>query len=124
MKFCALAPSLVLALLVFSSCGSDTESPEASAAPAAAEAVPAKAADDGHDHDHSAERPRGRPLPAFNGITLDGQRMSVSDLLGKRLLIYFFNPTVRDAVPVTEAIRAISGQQGEHNFEILGVATG
>jgi peroxiredoxin len=122
-KIRASVLALVVALLVTISCGSESEAPvEAAPADASSAAVPAKA--DGDGHDHAAERPRGRPLPAFNGTTLEGRRISVSDLLGKRLLIYFFNPTVRDAQSVTEAVRAISGQRGDFNFEILGVATG
>ncbi|MEE2679332.1 MAG: multiheme c-type cytochrome [Myxococcota bacterium] len=69
-------------------------------------------------------RPRGRPLPAFSGWGLDGQRVSATDVLGKRLLLYFFNPDVRDAVPVTEAVNAIAPLRGKQNFGILGVATG
>jgi peroxiredoxin len=124
-KFRAPALALVTIVIFVSSCGSgletreDTTPPSTAAEPAA---VPAKAEKDGHDH--SGERPRGRPLPAFHGVTLEGRRVSVSDLLGKRLVIFFFNPTVREARPVTEAVRAIAEQRGEHNFRILGIATG
>jgi peroxiredoxin len=119
----ASAVALAVVLLVSSSCGSDPEAPTASASSEARPAaVPAKADSDAHDH--AAERPRGRPLPAFNGMTLDGQRVSVSDLLGKRLVIYFFNPTVRDAQPITDAVRAIAALRADYNFEILGIATG
>jgi peroxiredoxin len=69
-------------------------------------------------------RPRGRPLPAFSGWTLDDQKLDVSQLIGKRLLVFFFNPEVREALPVSRAMNAIAGLRGRHNFEIVGVATG
>ena len=123
MKIRASVVALAVAFVVTISCNSGPEAPaEAASTDASSAAVPAKAGGDGHDH--AAERPKGRPLPAFNGVTLDGQRVSVSDLLGKRLLIYFFNPTVPDAQAVTDAVRAISAQRADYNFEILGIATG
>jgi peroxiredoxin len=69
-------------------------------------------------------QPRGRPLPAFSGWTLDDERLEISSLLGKRLLIYFFNPEVKNAALVSQAVNGIAGLQGDHNFAILGVATG
>ena len=38
-----------------------------------------------------------RPLPLFSGWTLEDKRLSVRDLLGKRLLLFFFNPEVASA---------------------------
>jgi peroxiredoxin len=67
---------------------------------------------------------RERPLPAFSGSTLAGERFSVSSALGKRLLIFFFDPQVAEATVVAEAIAKLSPLRGDHNFEILGVATG
>ncbi len=68
--------------------------------------------------------PRGRPLPAFSGWTLDDERLAVGSLLGRRLLIYFFNPEVKDAAMVTDAVNRIASFRAEHNFTILGVAIG
>jgi len=64
-----------------------------------------------------------RPLPAFSGRTLEGERYSISSAIGKRLLIFFFNPDVSDAGVVAKAVGEISPLRGKHNFEILGVAT-
>ncbi len=68
--------------------------------------------------------PRGRPLPAFSGWTLDDEHLEISSLLGRRLLIYFFNPEVKDAAIVSDAVNGVAGLRAEHNFTILGVATG
>ncbi len=65
-----------------------------------------------------------RPLPAFSGWTLGGERLAISDLLGKRVLLYFFNPEVDEAISTTQAVRAVSPLRGKHNFEIVGVAVG
>lgn len=65
-----------------------------------------------------------RPLPAFGGWTLDGERLEVSSLLGRRLLVFFFNPEVAAAEPVARAVARVGKLRGEHNFEIVGVAVG
>ncbi len=67
---------------------------------------------------------REKPLPGFSGWTLDNERFDVSSLLGKRSLIFFFNPEVKEAPPAAEAVGAISKLRGKHNFDIVGVATG
>ena len=67
---------------------------------------------------------RERPLPGFSGSTLAGEPFSVSSALGKRLLIFFFDPGDADAPVVAEAVAKLSSLRGDHNFEILGVATG
>jgi peroxiredoxin len=73
-----------------------------------------------------APRPerRERPLPAFGGWTLDGKRLEISSLLGKRVVIFFFNPEVKSAVPIAEAVTSIAKLRGENNFEIVGIAVG
>ena len=88
-----------------------------------AQAADAEAAEDDASHDHAAHRNR-RPLPAFEGFTLDDGRFAVSEMLGKRLLLYFFNPETKDVQSVTPAINAIAEQRSEHNFEIVGIAIG
>jgi peroxiredoxin len=65
-----------------------------------------------------------RPLPAFAGLSLDGEKISISDYIGKRLLLVFFNPEVAEAAPVVEAVRAVHALQTSHNFEVVGVSVG
>jgi peroxiredoxin len=108
---CALALAVCLA-----ACGPAQEPPPAASA-APAEVVPAS-------DPPPAPRPRGRPLPAFSGYTLDDRQIDVSSLIGRRLLLYFFNPEVKSAEPVTRAVSAIAPLRMEHNFEILGIAIG
>ena len=74
----------------------------------------------------TASRPKRaeRPLPAFSGFTLDGAQASASGLLGKRAVVLFFDPGARGAETVLRALSRVSPLRGEHNFQILGVATG
>ena len=65
-----------------------------------------------------------RPLPAFGGITLDNESVSISDYIGKRLLLVFFNPEVAEATSVTQAVQTIRKLESSHNFEVVGVAVG
>ena len=71
-----------------------------------------------------ARRPNERPLPAFSGRTLDGKTLSVSSLIGRRMLIFFFNPDEEDNTKVAQAIRDVAAQQQSHNFRVLGVGIG
>jgi peroxiredoxin len=117
-------PIFALALLpcIALGCGEPAGAPSRGEAHAASNAAtPAVKAD---APKKTPARPRGRPLPAFGGWTLDDQRLEVADLIGKRLLIYFFNPDVKDAAVITDAVKAIAPQRGKHNFEIVGIATG
>lgn len=71
-----------------------------------------------------SKRPRNeRPLPAFTGSTFDGQRLAISSLLGRRLVLFFFEPDEEDAVPALEAVGELAPLQAKHNFEIVGIAT-
>ncbi len=65
-----------------------------------------------------------QPLPAFEGTTLTGERLSVSTLLGKRLVLFFFNPEVPEAPIVAKAVASVAKLQGEQNFRIIGIAEG
>ncbi len=67
---------------------------------------------------------QGRPLPAFGGWTLENERLEVSSLLGRRLVVFFFNPEVAAAEPVAQAVTKVGKLRGEHNFEIVGIAIG
>ncbi|MGE4606301.1 MAG: redoxin domain-containing protein, partial [Myxococcota bacterium] len=65
-----------------------------------------------------------KPLPAFSGFTLEGERLSISSLIGKRLLLFFFNPEVPDAAIAADAVARVSNLRGKQNFQIVGIATG
>jgi len=74
--------------------------------------------------DARAAGPRERPLPAFSGTTLDGRSLSSGSFIGKRVVLYFFNPEVAAAVPTTRAVRSVAALRGDHNFEVIGIAVG
>src|SRR5215468_9816646 len=76
---------------------------EASAPLAAPTAAPAAAAQSPKRAD-----PNERPLPAFDGTTLDGQHFEASSLLGRRALLFLFNPTVREAEPAAQAVAHVA----------------
>jgi peroxiredoxin len=105
-----LATGLVLAV----ACGGEDSSDVATVEGTAAAASP------------SSEKParKERPLPAFSGFTLDDERFDISTRIGKRLVVYFFDPTAKEAVAVTRAVARVAESQAEHNFEVIGVAVG
>jgi peroxiredoxin len=107
-------PGLLLACVLAGAFGC-SDDPVASASPPALAAAPA-----GEERAES----RGRPLPAIAGQDLDGREVRVASLLGKRLVLFVFNPEVPEAVPVAQAVAAVARARGEHNFQILGVGTG
>jgi peroxiredoxin len=72
---------------------------------------------------HGAAR-QERPLPAFEGFALDGRPLSVAELLGRRLLVVFFQPGGPDSAALLAAARGVAAERGDHNFEVLGVAAG
>ncbi len=63
-----------------------------------------------------------RPLPAFTGVTLDGEPFSVSDLLGRRALLFLFDPDAREAAAAAAAVRRVAAARGSHNFDVVGIA--
>jgi peroxiredoxin len=67
---------------------------------------------------------REPPLPAFDGITLDGKPFAARDLLGKRALVFFFNPEVPEAGPAADAVAHVARESAANNFVIVGVALG
>jgi peroxiredoxin/nitrate/TMAO reductase-like tetraheme cytochrome c subunit len=64
-----------------------------------------------------------RPLPAYEGRGIDGKPLSISQLIGKRLLLFFFDPTAGKARMVGRAVADVAAERGGHNFGIVGVAT-
>ncbi|MBW2495223.1 MAG: redoxin domain-containing protein [Deltaproteobacteria bacterium] len=83
-----------------------------------------KAAKPGSEAKRKQPPRRERPLPNFSGRTLQGEQLSISSMLGKRLVVFFFNPEVKAATPAAKAIDEIAKLRGKYNFDILGVATG
>jgi len=121
------AAALALALVLTLGC-QDTRSSEAgSSAATEASRNAAKAASPGQsnpDVKPVAHRHDERPLPAFEGRTLAGERLAISSLIGKRLVLFFFNPEVASAEVVSRAVTAVAAQRGEFNFNVVGVAIG
>ena len=121
---CVHARILAIALLgVIVACGDAT--PGDAAAPVKNDAQAATAAKEPKEEAKPKKRPRREnPLPNFEGRTLEGERLEVSSMLGKRLVVFFFNPEIKAATAATRAIGEISKLRGKYNFDILGVATG
>jgi peroxiredoxin/nitrate/TMAO reductase-like tetraheme cytochrome c subunit len=97
---------------------------EESGKPLLAESTPATASPSGAVP-ASTPSPRGaraRPLPGFEGWTLDGQRFQVSSLLGRRALLFFFNPAVAEAQAAAAAVASVARLREEHNFQVVGIA--
>ena len=65
-----------------------------------------------------------KPLPAFEGTTLDGKRLSVAELLGRRLLVLFVAPGSPEAAAIVAAARTVAPARGASHFEILVIAAG
>jgi peroxiredoxin len=64
------------------------------------------------------------PLPAFEGRTLDGKRLSTRSFPGQRLLLLCFNPGVDQAEAYARALARVAPERARHNFAIVGVAMG
>jgi peroxiredoxin len=69
-----------------------------------------------------ADQRRTRPLPAFEGRDLDGAAWSTSEWVGKRTLVFGFDPSAPVAVTVARALAAIANERAANNFEVAGVA--
>ena len=120
-----LARILSLSLLFAFATGCDKAPAEAvQTHSAAAPAAEPKASPASQTVARVASRPNERPIPNFEGRTLDGKRLAISSLIGKRFLIFFFNPEVPTAVEVGKAIRTLAALRRDHNFEVIGVAIG
>jgi len=72
----------------------------------------------------AARHPGERPLPAFSGTTLAGTRLSISSMIGRRMLLFFFNPETEPAGKVADAVVQIAKQAQSHNFRVVGVGIG
>jgi peroxiredoxin len=111
--------ALALATGMAIACGAAEGESEASGSAAASEV--AAAAGSRSPPARAPER-KERPLPAFSGWTLDKDKLSISSLIGKRLLIYFFDPGFSGTPAVTDAVVNVSKLRLENNFRIVGVA--
>ncbi|MAG30401.1 MAG: hypothetical protein CL908_05830, partial [Deltaproteobacteria bacterium] len=117
---------------------SDRDTPNKPSAPATAESSrPQRAQNDAPSaarpvaaprvHAEGETAPRNaneRPLPAFEGMTLAGTKLAIRDLLGSRVVLFFFNPEVDNAGPVTEVVNEVTSLAGEHNFKVVGIGVG
>jgi peroxiredoxin len=124
----SLAPILCASLLVALGCSDSTPDASSAAGPDAASRSDAGAAELASNKETPKPKPpakrQEKPLPAFSGFTLEGERLSIAGLIGKRLLLFFFNPEVPDAPIVADAVARISSLRGKQNFQIVGIATG
>ncbi|MBW2291142.1 MAG: redoxin domain-containing protein [Deltaproteobacteria bacterium] len=68
--------------------------------------------------------PSERPLQAFSGTGLDGERLTISQFIGKRLTLFFFNPEVDEADFTADAVSRIAKFTASNNFNLVGVALG
>jgi peroxiredoxin len=126
----ALLLTVVLVLLTLIA-GCPSEKPSSASAPDtnAAQAAPAQAPPESAPPVPTppatpvSER-RGAPVPAFEGSALDGTPLSVSKFLGKRTLLWGFNPEIPGARPVAAALAAIAAERTSANFQIVGFAQG
>jgi peroxiredoxin len=123
----SIAPILCVSLVVSLACG-ESAPPASSSNPQgrsdAAAAEPAKNAAASRAKAKAPAKRQDKPLPAFSGFTLEGERLSIASLIGKRLLLFFFNPEVPDAPIIADAVARISSLRGKQNFQIVGIATG
>lgn len=101
------------------------QTPDESATSGTAGAAVELASDGGREAPKKAARKPGeRPLPAFGGPTLAGTQLSISSLIGRRMVLYFFNPEAASTPTVTEAVVDVAGLQQSQNFRVVGIAIG
>jgi len=119
----ALLLTVVLVLLTLIA-GCPNEKPSSAVAPdaSAAQAAPAQATP-APPATPASER-RGVPVPAFEGAALDGSQLSITKFLGKRTLLWGFNPEIPGARPIAMALAAIAPERTSANFQIVGFAQG
>lgn len=137
----SLTLSLGLVVLFGATACSDAEPPSTApstskTSPAASTAAPARpnpskvepvavqAPAQGARGERAERHPNERPVPAFEGTTTAGTRVAMRDLLGRRLVMFFFNPEVSPAVEVGRAVKTVAGFAQDHNFTVLGVGIG
>jgi peroxiredoxin len=115
---CVLFAIAIAPALACSGEDSSGKSPPASASSESTKQEPPK-------QESPKKPPRAeKPLPAFSGWTLDDQRLDISTRIGKRLVVYFFEPANKVSGPVSDAVVRIAKLGGDYNFDFVGVAIG
>ena len=114
-----LASAVVLAFTLIAGCPSDPPSAPAAPDASAAQAAPAPAPPAA-----PASERRGVPVPAFEGAALDGTPLSITKFLGKRTLLWGFNPELPGARTIASALAAIAPERVSENFQIVGFSQG
>jgi peroxiredoxin len=112
------AVALALAL----GCGEGAQEPAAKTAPPASAASTASAAAEAAPAPRPARNER--PLPAFEAVTLAGEPFSVRELVGRRAVIFLFQPDAREAAPTADAVARVAKASREQNFAVVGIAQG
>jgi peroxiredoxin len=118
----ALLLTVVVALTTLIA-GCPSEKPSSDAAPDASAAQAAPAPSPLPSPTPASER-RGVPVPAFDGAALDGSPLSISKFLGKRTLLWGFNPEVPGSRTIAAALAAIAPERTAANFQIAGFSQG
>jgi len=103
---------------------SDSANPAATTSAAATTAQPVAAPAQPSPAAAPTPPRRERPLPSFDGVTLDGKPFAARDLLGKRAMVFFFNPDMPEAGPAADAVAHVARESAANNFVIVGVALG
>jgi len=121
-------------LILLGACAESDSSPAkpVDAAPSAtpastksAVAEPSVTAPNVHAKGEKAPRnPNERPIPAFEGTTVDGQRVAIRDVIGSRILLFFFNPEVAPATEVSKAVASVDADAAAANFSVIGIGVG
>jgi peroxiredoxin len=63
-------------------------------------------------------------VPAYSGKALDGTPLSIAQFLGRRTLIWGFNPELPGARMIASALAAIAPERVSANFQIVGFSQG
>ena len=131
-------PRALLALLMPFALACGDEGGEAPSPTSAAAQTSARTGDGHEGHAHNGEvagrtpnpnappRPerRGIPLPAFDGVSLDGAPLSLSSFIGQRFVLFGVNPELPGAQTLATALAEIAPARAAHNFALVGVSAG
>jgi peroxiredoxin len=117
----------LLSFLAFpTGCGESAAPPGAAApaVPAASTAAPSAEPANAKESSTPPVQRQERPLPAFAGTTLDGEPFAVAQLMGRRTLLFFFDPDAREAAAPADAVARVARERAEHNFQVVGISVG